>query len=193
MYCDPAVLAPLPPLISAGELCRALHTNKQTAIGLIRSGLLPVIPEQRHNCCFSVSKSDLEALLQRLEHCPENRPVFAETVAAEVPKPYKRRLRVLPPTVPASALRRYYETALTDQPTLLNVHDICRITGYRRTAVRNWMLRGELRFLAKEPRYLVPKPWLIDYLCSDQYNEKGRKSDTHVRQLWEAYQGGAAA
>ena len=193
MYCDTTDLALLPTLISAGDLCRALHTNKQTAIAMIRSGLLPVIPEQRQNCCFSVSKSDLEALLRRLERCPELRPIFTETVAGGVPKPYKRRLRVLPPMVPASVLRRYYETALADQPTLLNVHDICRITGYRRTAVRNWMLRGELRFLAKEPRYLVPKPWLIDYLCSEQYNQKSRKSDTHVCQLWEAYQGVATA
>ena len=193
MYCNRTALAALPRLLSAGELCCALHVNKQTALGLIHSGLLPLVVEQRHNCCYSVRKSDLEALLQRLEHCPELRPVFTEMIASGVSKPYKRRLRVLPSMVPASVLRRYYETALANQPTLLNVHDICRITGYRRTAVRNWMLRGELRFLAKEPRYLVPKPWLIDYLCSDQYNEKGRKSDIHVRQLWEAYQGGAAA
>jgi len=193
MYCDTALLSTLPPQLSSTELCAALHISKQTAICLIHSGLLPMTVEQRHNCCFSVSKYDLEALLRRLEHCPELRSVFTETVATGVPKPYKRRLRVLPPLVPASVLRRYYETALVDQPMLLNVHDVCRITGYRRTAVRNWMLRGELHFLAKEPRYLVPKPWLIDYLCTEQYNEKGRKSDTHVRQLWEAYQGATSA
>ena len=106
---------------------------------------------------------------------------------------YQCRVRVLPPELSASAQRRYYEAALSDWPTLLNIHDVCRFTGYRRTAVRNWMLRGELRFLMREPRYQVPKPWLIDYLCSEQYNQKSRKSDAHMRQLWEAYQGGAAA
>ena len=55
------------------------------------------------------------------------------------------------------------------------------------------MLRGELPFLTREPRYEVPKPWLIDYLCSEQYSEKNRKSELHVRQLWEAYWGGMAA
>ena len=193
MYCDASLLAALPPHLSAADLCAALHVSKQTAIGLVHSGLLPMMVERRHNCCISVSKYDLEVLLRRLERSPELRPTFTETLYRSVSKPYQRRVRLLPPELSPSALHHYYETALADWPTLLNVHDICRFTGYRRTAVRNWMLRGELRFLTREPRYQVPKPWLIDYLCSEQYNEKRRKSDAHVRQLWEAYQGGAAA
>lgn len=175
------------------ELCAALHISKQTAISLIHSGLLPMTVEQRHNCRFSVSKYDLEALLRRLERYPELRSVLSETLCRGVSKPYQRKVRVLPPELSATALRQYYETALADCPTILNVHDVCRFTGYRRTAVRNWMLRGELRYLTREPRYQVPKLWLIDYLCSQQYNQKSRKSDTHVRQLWEAYQEVATA
>ena len=193
MYCDTALLSTLPPQLSSTELCAALHISKQTAISLIHSGLLPMTVEQRHNCRFSVSKFDLEALLRRLERRPELRPVFTETLYSGASKPYQRKVRVLPPELSESALRRYYETALTDWPTILNVHDVCRFTGYRRSAVRNWMLRGELRYLTREPRYQIPKPWLIDYLCSEQYNRKARKSDAHVRQLWAAYQGGAAA
>lgn len=193
MYCDTALLSTLPPQLSSTELCAALHISKQTAISLIHSGLLPMTVEQRHNRCFSVSKFDLEALLRRLERCPELRSILSETLCRGVSKPYQRKVRVLPPELSATALRQYYETALADWPTILNVHDVCRFTGYRRTAVRNWMLRGELRFLAREPRYQVPKPWLIDCLCSEQYNQKSRKSDTHVRQLWEAYQGRTTA
>ena len=193
MYCDTALLSTLPPQLSSTELCAALHISKQTAISLIHSGLLPMTVEQRHNCCFSVSKYALEALLRRLERCPKLRSILSETLCRGVYKPYQRKVRVLPPELSATALRQYYENALADWPTILNVHDICRFTGYRRTAVRNWMLRGELRFLAREPRYQVPKPWLIDCLCSAQYNRKARKSDAHVRQLWEAYQEVATA
>ena len=50
MYCDTSRLVALPPLLSSAELCAALHISKQTAIGLIRSGLLPITVEQRHNC-----------------------------------------------------------------------------------------------------------------------------------------------
>lgn len=193
MYCDSSLLATLPPFLGSTELCAALHISKQTAIRLIHSGLLPMTVEQRHNCCFSVSKYDLEALLRRLERCPELRFVLSETLCRGVSKPYQRKVRVLPPELSASALRQYYETALADWPTILNVHEVCRFTGYRRSAVRNWMLRGELLFLTREPRYEVPKPWLIDYLCSEQYNAKNRKSELHVRQLWEAYWRGMAA
>ena len=193
MYCDSSLLATLPPFLGSTELCAALHISKQTAISLIHSGLLPMTVEQRHNCCYSVRKSDLEALLRHLELCPDQRPIFVETLRKSVSRRYQHRIRILPPTVSASNLRRYYETALAAWPAILNVHDICRFTGYRRSAVRNWMLRGELLFLTREPRYEVPKPWLIDYLCSEQYNAKNRKSELHVRQLWEAYWRGMAA
>lgn len=112
MYWDRTALAALPRLLSAGELCRALHVNKQTALGLIHSGLLPMVVEQRHNCCFSVRKSDLEAMLRRLELCPDLRPIFTEILRRSVSRRYQHRIRVLPPTVSASNLRRYYETAL---------------------------------------------------------------------------------
>lgn len=189
MYCDTALLSTLPPQLTSTELCAALHISKQTAISLIHSGLLPMTVEQRHNCCFSVSKYDLEALLRRLERCPELRSILSETLCRGVYKPYQRKVRVLPPTVSESSLRQYYEATLADWPQVLRVPDICRFTGYRRTAVQNWTLLGKLASLTREPRCLVPKPWLIDYLCSQQYNQKSRKSDTHVRQLWEAYQG----
>ena len=188
MYCDLAVLASLPRLLTSEDLCRALHMNKQTALGLVHSGLLPMVVEQRHNCCFSVRKSDLEALMTRLERCPDTRPIFAQTLRRSVSEGYQHQIRVLPPTVSKSALRQFYEAALADWPQVLRVQDICRFTGYRRSAVRNWMLRGELACLTREPRCLVPKSWLINYLCSEQYNHKARKSDAHVRQLWEAYQ-----
>lgn len=193
MYCDTALLSTLPPQLSSTELCAALHISKQTTISLIHSGLFPMTVEQRHNCRFSVSKYDLEALLRRLERCPDTRPSFAQTLRRSVSEAYQHQIRVLPPTLSESALRRYYEAALADWPQVLRVPDICRFTGYRRTAVQNWTLRGELASLTREPRCLVPKPWLIDYLCSQQYNQKSRKSDTHVRQLWEAYQGRTTA
>ena len=193
MYCDSSLLATLPPFLGSTELCAALHISKQTAISLIHSGLLPMTVEKRHNCCFSVSKYDLEALLRRLELSPELLSDFAETLRRSVSRGYQHRIRVLPPSLSASDLRCYFESALAPWPTILNVHDICRFTGYQRTAVRNWMLRGELPFLTREPRYVVPKPWLIDYLCSEQYNAKNRKSELHVRQLWEAYWRGMAA
>ena len=187
MYCDSTALALLPYFLTSEDLCHALHINKQTALGLIHSGLLPMTVEQRHNCCFSVRKSDLEALMAHLVLRPDMRPIFAQTVRRSVSEAYQHQIRVLPPTVSESALRRYYEAALFDWPQVLRVPDICRFTGYRRTAVQNWTLRGELACLTREPRCLVPKPWLIDFLCSDTYNCKKRKTEIHVNCLWKAY------
>ena len=182
MYCDPSVLAARPCSLSADALCKALHIRKQTALGLLRSGMLPV-------SFGRVEKEDLQSFWRRLEE----RPDLQGRLSKKLRKTSRYQVRLLPPPLPESRLRSYYQSALQSWPEVLDVAAICRVTGYRRTAVRNWLLRGELPCLMREPKYQVPKPWLITYLCSDTYNQKNRKSDAHVRMLWEAYRGGAEA
>ena len=35
-------------------------------------------------------------------------------------------------------------------------------------------------------KYMIPKCYLIDWLCSDDYNNTNRKSRRHIDMLWEA-------
>ena len=121
------------------------------------------------------------------------RPDLQGRLSNNLRKTSRYQVRLLPPPLPESRLRSYYQSALQSWPEVLDVAAICRITGYRRTAVRNCLLRGELPCLMREPKYQVPKPWLITYLCSETYNQKNRKSEAHVRMLWDAYRGGAEA
>ena len=178
MYCDSSALAALPCSLSADALCRALHIRKQTALGLLRSGLLPASSGR-------VERDDLQSFWRSLEQRPELQRRITQTLR----KTERYKVRFLPPPLPESRLRSYYQNALRSWPEVLDVPAICSITGYHRSAVRNWLLRGELPSLMREPKYQVPKAWLITYLCSETYNRKARKSDTHVRTLWEAYWG----
>ena len=37
------------------------------------------------------------------------------------------------------------------------------------------------------PKYYVPKTYLIDFLAGEDYMDIAKKSDTHLKDLWEMY------
>ena len=71
---------------------------------------------------------------------------------------------------------------------MLALQQICDITGYNRHTVSRWCTEGRLKPIMKTPTFRVPKVWLLDFLCSDDYNNICRKSRKHnqmVREMQE--------
>jgi len=89
-------------------------------------------------------------------------------------------------------LRCFYQKQLRCYPQMLLVSNIMDFTGYTRTTVNNWILRGKLNALCyknkriKSPRRgkgtLITKDSFIDYLTSPYYRSIVRKSNVHREQ-----------
>ena len=71
---------------------------------------------------------------------------------------------------------------------MLDAHQIARVTGYASRTVSRWCTEGRLKPIMKTPTFRVPKVWLLDFLCSVDYNNICRKSRKHnqmVREMQE--------
>ena len=84
-----------------------------------------------------------------------------------------------------SDLQDFYTSSLESYPDLLKTDDICKITGYKRTAVYVWIKNGQLKALTKTNGYFVPKEYLILFLCSGYYNHIKRKTQKHFDAICE--------
>ena len=103
----------------------------------------------------------------------------------EIVRPYK--IRIQPPCAKdEKKLRRYYESKLAALPDVMDVAAAVDFTGYNRRTVCQWIRVGKLKALALLQKYMIPKCYLIDWLCSDDYNNTNRKSRRHIDMLWEA-------
>ena len=80
----------------------------------------------------------------------------------------------------------YYESKLAALPDVMDVAAVVDFTGYNRRTVCQWIRVGKLKVLALLQKYMIPKCYLIDWLCSDDYNNTNRKSRRHIDMLWEA-------
>ena len=66
---------------------------------------------------------------------------------------------------------------------ILNSSDICRITGYAKTAVNNWFQSGYLIYVVIRNAKQTSKESLIDFLSSERFDKIYRKSDWHLKQI----------
>ena len=100
-------------------------------------------------------------------------------------RPYK--IRTHPPCAKdEKKLRCYYESKLAALPDVMDVAAAVDFTGYNRRTVCQWVRVGKLKALALLQKCMIPKCYLIGWLCSDDYNNTNRKSRRHIDMLWEA-------
>ena len=80
-------------------------------------------------------------------------------------------------------MRYHYENELKHYPDVLTVSDISRLTGYLRHTVSRWCTEGRVKPLMRQPKFIVHKVWLLEFLNSDAYLEIVRKSGKHRKSV----------
>lgn len=184
MKYNPNELKNLPEIITKEQLRKVCHISKRTALFLLKSGLIPNENNGKKTRCYRIKKADVIKYLKERENdpckfqAPEN--WYKDGYGF---KPHTIRLT---PSEKATkhAMTAYYKQQLQEYSDVMAVANICDFTGYNRRAVGNWCIKRRLKYISSSPRYLVPKPFLIDYLTSDWYNNTIRKSPKHVAALW---------
>lgn len=189
MKCNPKEFDALPEVISKEQLRVACHISKRTALYLLQSGLIPSETTGKKTRCYSIQKRDVVAYLKGRERDPAKYqpPENWYSNKTSSPKPYV--IRHLPSgKATKRQLEDYYKQALSDYSDVVDVDAIMKFTGYNRRTVGGWCRKGRLKFIMSAPKYRIPKCFLIEYLCSDRYDQIIRKSKEHLNAIWEVYQ-----
>lgn len=186
-----AALAAYPDPMSRIDFRKACHIGPRTSIYLLQSGLVPCHNTGKRTRCYRIAKADVSDYLRRRAADParytppsgwyKNYPNHKSPENALV-----RRLDLTGPR--RKKLRSRLAKQLAKAPDVLTLHQICDITGYNRHTVGRWCTEGRLKPIMKTPTFRVPKVWLLDFLCSDDYNNicrKSRKRNQMVREMQE--------
>ncbi|MDL2294895.1 helix-turn-helix domain-containing protein [Ruminococcaceae bacterium OttesenSCG-928-D13] len=189
MKYDPKEFKALPTVMNKEQLRKVCHISKRTALYLLQSGLIPCTTTGKKTRCYSIKKSDVIAYLKDREADPCKYAAPNNWYTGRNKKPvYTHAIRHLPKDkATRRQLETYYARALADHSDVLDVGDICHFTGYNRRAVGGWCRKGQLRCITSTPKYLIPKCFFLEYLCSDTYNNKIRKSEKHLEAIWAVY------
>ena len=164
-----------PEIMSKEQMRIACHISKRTALYLLQFNLIPHTFTGKKTRCYAIKKSDVIAFMNDREVNPEKyiAPKNWYKYGGEIVRPYK--IRIQPPCAKdEKKLRRYYESKLAALPDVMDVAAAVDFTGYNRRTVCQWIRVGKLKALSLLQKYMIPKCYLIDWLCSDDYNNTNR-------------------
>ena len=175
-----------PEIMNKEQMRIACHIGKRTALYLLQFKLIPNTCTGKKTRCYSIKKSDIIAFLNDREVNPDKyiAPDNWYKYGKVDVKAYKLRIQ---PSIECDmkAVRQFYEKKLAHKPDVVGVACVADFTGYNRRTVGDWIRDGKLKALTLPHKYVIPKCYLLDWLCSDEYNGINRKSKTHVDTLWE--------
>ena len=167
----------IPDIISKDSFCKICHMSKRTATKYLGT-VIPCSDNGKKTHRYSITKADLISFLERY---PERHnisilpPVYRYSKTAFSSLPLSEQV--------ASSMHEYYEQLLRSEKEILRVIDICRITGYGKTAVNTWFNSGDLCYVVIRGAKHTAKESLIDFLSSDGFDKIFRKSEWHLRQI----------
>ena len=151
-------------------------TSANPLPGMLQSGKIPCYYTGKQTRCYQIKKEDVIAYL-------EDRKLFPQAYAA--PKGwyrgrYELKMEIhLPPEV-LEDLHAYYAALLASYRDVLTAAEVCKLTGYSKTAVNNWCGSGILKAFKRSNVNHIPKVYLIEFLCSPDCRSITRKSDWHI-------------
>lgn len=186
--CIRQALAPYPDPMSRNQFREACRIGTHTSLYLIKSGLVPCQNTGKKTRCYKIHKKDVAEYLRRRESDPMYyAPPSGWYSGHPNRKPPKPALvgRVDLALAARMVMRYHYENELKHYPDVLTVNDIAQLTGYSRHTVSRWCTEGRIKSLMRQPKFIVPKVWLLEFLNSDDYNEIVRKSGKHCKAIWE--------
>lgn len=181
-------LADYPDPMSRTDFRTACRIGTRTSLYLLQSGLVPCTHTGKKTRCYKIAKADVAEYLRRREYdphhyaapsgwyknYPDHKPP-ATSVVSSINYEIVSRLLI----------RQYFEEQLAGAPDVLTVAQIAQATGYSTKAVSRWCSEGRLRSIIKQPKFMVPKVWLLDFLTSNDYNNICRKSGKHYAMIRE--------
>jgi len=71
--------------------------------------------------------------------------------------------------------RKFYEERFKRAPDGLTTLEISEMTGFSKSAVNNWVQKGHLKAY-RGVKNLIPKEYVLDFICSDYYIRMHRRS-----------------
>ena len=185
MYYDLNELKNYPEIMNKEQFTKLCHIAKRTALYLLESGLVPCECTGKKTRCYKIKKSDIVAFVNDKTVNP-NKYIPPEHWYTYGNGEKSITVRVYPDSsISKEKMKGYYKNCLAKYPDLMTTQDVVRFTGYVRETVANWVNNGHLQVLTKTYTFHIPKVYLIDFLCSDYYNNLIRKTPKHMNAIWQ--------
>ena len=176
------ILEQYPIYMTKDQMYRICHISKKTCLFLLESGRVPCLDSGKKTRRFKIKTTDVIHYLEERDRHPEY---------YKPPEGYYKQPHIPQPRVLSEhdllVMRQFYEKELASWPDVMTIKQVSAFTGYGKTSVERWCIKGLVQHFFIKQKYLVPKIYLLDFLVSWNYIGIAVKSELHIqrnKQIW---------
>ena len=158
-----SILSEFPEKMSKEQFYKLCHISKNHARALLTSGTVPCRVNQRATHKYEIATLDVIAYLESLPRVRRKRGGVPQK-----PKQPRPPLVMVPQDL-GYQLRAVCEATLEPFPDVMDPRQISQAIGYADTTIVKWCGEGRIRSFQIRNIYMVPKPWLIDFLLTPHF------------------------
>ena len=186
MQLDKDYLDRCPDLMSKEQFRLACRISKRTALYFLQAGLIPHVNTGKGTHKYLIRKNDVRAFARKYKTDPQKYlpPENWYKYSTLNLRQFTGKRTIIP--IPDEAtMREYYEACLREYMDVLKPGEVADFTGYDRITINRWINSGKLKCLKVGNKFIIPMCYLIDWLCSKQYNSTKATSGRHEEMLRE--------
>lgn len=160
------ILAKYPVSMSKEQFYKLCHISKRYARILLTDGTVPCRIRRLATHKYVIATEDVIAYLESIPPLKPKTPGGRKWRGHRAT--LKKAISVVPPEL-IKKLRPIYIETLGIYPDVLDPAQISVAIGYSEGTIKKWCVKGNIRYFKVNKTYMVPKPWLIDFLLSPSF------------------------
>ena len=156
-----------PESMSKEQFYKLCHITKSSARRLLEDGIVPcqIKPSATHK--YVIATKDVICYLERrlqTQQEPEQPERASPTPTRQSHPAPKLKSGIIPKEL-RDCLLPVIENALSSYPDVMKLAEVSEAIGYSPNSLLKWCKQGRIRSI-KTQAYLIPKPWLINFMLT---------------------------
>ena len=172
-----------PEQISLDQMYRICGIAKRTAKYLIERGIIPAIDTGKKTWRYRIALEDVIAYLHHRDKVGSMIPYGGTNSRFKG----RRNMRISYASFIGQGEKKliseYFSFIYADYPDVLTTTDIVEMTGLSKRTILQLLKDGAIKSLIAEGKYIVPKPYFLDYVKSQRFIEAKSNSQSFIKIL----------
>lgn len=180
-----------PQYISKIQLYQICGISPRSATYLLENGIIPAIDTGKQTWRYKIALDDVITYLRRREQWGSMIPHGAASSRYKRPRNKCKSFSSLVTPGQESEIAEYFTHIYADCPDVLTAKDVLEMTGFCNETIFRMLRNGELKSVMDGKRYLIPKPYLLQYLQTPAFIKSRSSSEKFKRilggfEIWKA-------
>jgi len=174
-----------PEFISLDQLHRVCRISKRSAQYLVEHQIIPAIDTGKQTWRYKIALDDVITYLRNREQVGSMIPCGAAT--SRKPKHVRiasnrKSFAQMVASGQESEIAEYFKFIYDAYDEVLTTYDIIEMIGFEKSTVLKLLKAGAIKSITSRPKYLIPKPYLLDFVVTPRFIEY-RTNSEHFRKI----------